>query len=93
MLVESLVTLSADSRSNSTAFDTSLKLCENLGRVLDQAESLLQKVHTSTHTYSLPCLFFFSLSSHYCLCRVPHWPTPSTTTTNYIDDPSCGTCV
>ena len=28
-----------------------------------------------------PCFFFFFFSSsHYCSCRLPHWPTSSTTT-------------
>lgn len=57
MLVESLVTLSRDNRNNSAAFETSLKLCENLGMVLGNAESLLQKVQTPPR---LPLSLFLS---------------------------------
>lgn len=51
MLVESVVTLARDNRNNSTAFQASLRLCENLGKVLDNAEGLLQEVRMRMYVH------------------------------------------
>ena len=46
--------------------------------VLDGDETGMVFILKATHTTT--CRIFFSFSSHYCFCRLPYWPTSSTTT-------------